>query len=245
MIKHFELNKTDSTNNFLKNKLRKENLSAFSSVSATYQSSGKGQIGNSWQSKAGKNLLFSYVIYPYIKPENAFYISKYVAVSISQILENFTPGITIKWPNDILYKNKKLAGILIENNFAKRRIKQSIIGIGINVNQENFPAELPAAVSLFQILNVKKHITELKHQILNRMIKNYSLVEYRNFECLDKLYHEKLYRCGQKTLFETDGNQFTAVPVKVQPDGKLLLRFKNNTTKEFDLKQIKFAGLSS
>ena len=113
---------------------------------------GKGQVGNSWESEAGKNLMFSVLLHPDFVPANQqFLISQISALAVQQMLETFVKPISVKWPNDIYWNDKKICGMLIENDIAGTKLINSIIGIGININQKKFISNAPNPVSLTQI----------------------------------------------------------------------------------------------
>lgn len=131
-----KMEETLSTNDHLAQLCRDNKAEEFYTVVTNYQTDGKGQRGNTWEAERGKNILFSIVIYPTaLEAKNQFYLSMLTAVSIVAALEKYTDGFSIKWPNDIYWKEKKIAGILIENEVQGKYIAQSIIGIGLNVNQ--------------------------------------------------------------------------------------------------------------
>jgi BirA family biotin operon repressor/biotin-[acetyl-CoA-carboxylase] ligase len=164
-----------STNSFLKEHY--QGKSQFTVVTADFQSAGRGQRGNSWESEPGKNLLMSMLYYPEvtIRPQEQFRISKAVAVATVEVLEDMLasvphPEVCIKWPNDIYIGNGKVAGVLIENTIADGgRIAMSIIGIGLNVNQLEFRSDAPNPVSLIQYLGMETDLDELTRTLRNRI----------------------------------------------------------------------------
>ena len=153
-----ELDVVDSTNNYA------------SKLVANFQGEGKGQRGNVWSSEPGKNLTFSLVLNPKrVAPSEAFVISKIVSLAICKYLESvIDEDVFIKWPNDIYVGEKKICGILIENQFKGNNFEYAIIGIGLNVNQTNFQ-NLPRVTSLFleskKELDLKSVLTELLKSI--------------------------------------------------------------------------------
>ncbi|MDR1090524.1 MAG: biotin--[acetyl-CoA-carboxylase] ligase, partial [Prevotella sp.] len=163
-----------STNNALseinKKKPQEENTILWSD----FQSAGKGQRGNKWESEKGKNLLFSILLYPEIKANEQFIISQVVSLAVAGCLLNYTEDITIKWPNDIYWKEKKICGILVGNVLEGDYIKQSIAGIGININQTLFVSDAPNPVSLKQITGEKYNIFEILDKVRVNIL-NYNL----------------------------------------------------------------------
>ena len=123
------LEETDSTNRYLKQLVREERPEEGSLVIADYQTEGRGQMGNSWYSGRGDNLLFSLLIYPRQLPANeSFILSRVTSLALKNLLDSFTDDIRIKWPNDIYWKDKKIAGILIENDIQGKEIDNTVIG---------------------------------------------------------------------------------------------------------------------
>lgn len=143
------INETNSTNNYLQSLCSEQKVEELTVIVADFQTSGRGQRGNSWESDPGKNLLFSTVIFPeFLEARRQFLISQIISLAIKEELDTYTSDISIKWPNDIYWKEKKICGMLIENDLMGRNINQSIAGIGININQEIFHSSAPNPVSL-------------------------------------------------------------------------------------------------
>jgi biotin-(acetyl-CoA carboxylase) ligase len=143
------LDETASTNQYLSqlcNQLQ-ESVAELTTVTAEFQTAGKGQRGNTWEAEEGKNLLFSFVLYPsFLEARRQFILSQIVSLAIKEELSRWSDEITIKWPNDIYWKDKKICGILIENDLSGHHIRRSIAGIGININQEVFNSDAPNPV---------------------------------------------------------------------------------------------------
>ena len=138
------ISETNSTNNYLQTLCARQKVEELTTVVADFQTSGRGQRGNSWESEPLKNLLFSFVLFPdFLEARCQFLISQIISLAIKEELSTYTEDISIKWPNDIYWKEKKICGILIENDLMGRNICQSIAGIGININQEEFYSPAP------------------------------------------------------------------------------------------------------
>ena len=130
--KIIRLVETDSTNNYLREQSAKARLPEGSLVIADFQTAGKGQVGNSWESEAGKNLMFSILLYPDFLPANRqFLISQIASLSVKETLEKYTDSVTVKWPNDIYWKDRKICGMLIENDLSGQHLYCSVVGIGL------------------------------------------------------------------------------------------------------------------
>ena len=148
-ITHFKT--LESTNQYLQNLLN-EGVDIVNNIVVTdFQTSGKGQGKNVWQSEDGKNLLFSVALdMSFLKAENQFLLTQMVSVTMINVLKKYLPeeSLFIKWPNDIYFKDKKIAGILIKNEIKGMMMGTSIIGIGLNVNQTSFDENLPNPISM-------------------------------------------------------------------------------------------------
>lgn len=218
------LEETTSTNSYLKDLLREQNLEEGSVVVADFQTAGRGQVGNSWYSSKGENLLFSLLIYPTEIPANEqFIISRIVSLAIKNTLDQFADDIRIKWPNDIYWKDKKIAGILIENSLQGKVIENSIIGIGLNLNQQIFPMELPNPVSLRQITATEHD----KDYILDLLTKEFFLL-YRSLQqgekqVIEDEYMLDLYRVNGYYWYEDVNGRFQAKIDNVLSSGHLVL----------------------
>lgn len=231
---------TASTNTFLQEMMRQDKLPEGFLLYTDFQTAGKGQPGNTWESENEKNLLFSMLLYPYyIKVNEQFILSEITSLAIRKVLEKYTDDICIKWPNDIYWKDKKIAGILIENSLFRDRIDTCIIGIGLNVNQEVFISNAPNPVSLRQItgndINREILLMEIQAELLN-IYQNYS-PEFIHQEYLNNLYR----RNGFHRYAETTANTvFDAEIEDVLPDGRLILRIQAGEIRTFYFKEIQF-----
>jgi len=150
---------------------------------ADEQTEGRGQWENKWHSKPNENLLSSILIQENIPIENSFYLSMIAALSLYNLLIDEVDGdLCVKWTNDLYYKDKKIAGILIDNAMKGDKIIRSIIGIGLNLNETNFPNELPNPVSLKQITGK------------NYDIENFGIKLYNEFQSLFFKFQQGFYR---------------------------------------------------
>ena len=231
------IKETLSTNALLWDMLRKEQLPEGFVIHTDFQSAGKGQTGNSWEAERGKNLLFSLALYPQrIPSDELFLISQIVSLAIKKVLEKYTNDIEVKWPNDIYWKDKKLAGILIENSFQAKKVK-TVIGIGLNVNQKTFMSDAPNPVSLLQItgrsLNRKQLLKSISKNILE-------LYQELNTETIRSEYSGILYRRDGFHTYKTETETFNAKIVTVYPDGKLELETQSGERKGFYFKEVQF-----
>ncbi|MBO4667356.1 MAG: biotin--[acetyl-CoA-carboxylase] ligase [Bacilli bacterium] len=165
---HFD--EIDSTNNYLKNSYQL--LDNFTFVSADYQNKGKGRNDRVWESNKGSNLMFSILIKDPKLIEISSLLSLYSAVEISKLLESFgINNVSIKWPNDVLVNDKKICGILLEGQLPN----YVVIGIGLNVNQKEFPSNLRRpATSISNELNKYINLEELKETLFPSIVNNFN-----------------------------------------------------------------------
>lgn len=227
-----------STNVLLRELLCQYDLAEGCLVRTDFQTSGKGQTGNSWESEAGKNLLFSMLLYPTsIAIDQQFILSQIVSLAIKSVLDKFAEGFSIKWPNDIYYLDKKIAGILIENSIQGASLKHSIIGVGLNVNQKAFQSDAPNPVSLGQIVGKKLARKQILEDIYNEIITMYSLLDK---EKIRALYFQQMYRNDGYNLYEADNLTFEAKIISVAADGKLMLCTRQGEERGFYFKEVSF-----
>lgn len=232
------IKQTSSTNALLWEMIHEKSLPEGTVVNTDFQTSGKGQIGNSWESEAAKNLLFSMVIYPkQIPPDQLFLISQLVSVAIKEVLDRYCDNISIKWPNDIYWNDKKLAGILIENSLQGNKIKAVVIGIGLNVNQQKFFSNAPNPVSLKQITGKSINRKQLLKGIIQNILDLYTNLDV---EKIRHKYAESLYRKDGFHSYCSENETFQAEISDIHPDGQLELKTKSGEQKYFYFKEVQF-----
>jgi BirA family transcriptional regulator, biotin operon repressor / biotin---[acetyl-CoA-carboxylase] ligase len=238
MKNNFYIKQTNSTNALLWRMIREESLPEGFVVQTDFQTGGKGQIGNSWESEAGKNLLFSMVLYPYhIVPDQQFLLSQIVSLGIKKALDEYTEDITVKWPNDIYWNDKKLVGILIENSLQGNRIKSVVIGIGLNVNQLEFVSDAPNPVSLQQITGRRINRKLLLARICRNILELYAGLDIKKIRAA---YAGSLYRKEGFYAYSTETESFQAKIIQVHLDGQLELETEAGERKGFYFKEVKF-----
>lgn len=230
-----------STNSFAREMFRENPGMSPTCIWAEKQLEGRGQRGSSWNSEAGRNLTFS-VIYPApaVAPARQFALSAAVATGIVEALEKYAiPKLMVKWPNDIMSANYKIGGLLIENVITDGRIAAVIIGLGLNVNQENFPG-LPAAGSLRKATGREYDLNEVLEGILEKMEEKLNKVSDAAAEGILKEYKKKLFRMKIPSTFQLpDGSLFTGRIIDVSFSGKLIVETENDSFREYDLKEVK------
>ncbi|MDP2088916.1 MAG: biotin--[acetyl-CoA-carboxylase] ligase [Flavobacteriaceae bacterium] len=238
-----KLNAIDSTNEFLKRLKRETPLIDFTVVTAEFQTKGKGQMDTVWDSESGKNLMVSVLKkLDHLDVSLQFYISIATSLAVYKTLKQFIPEkLAVKWPNDILSDNYKIAGILIENSVTGHQISNTIIGIGINVNQLNFSSAIQKVTSLQLLLKAEVNRDLVLNLLLINLENELSRVIQYDFEALKNEYESLLYKKGIPTMFEDHRNsKFAGIIKSVSESGKLTVEIENNGLKSFSLKEIKF-----
>lgn len=236
-----ELDTVDSTNNYAQQMLQNKKLEDGTVIIAHKQLSGKGQQGNLWESKEGENLTFSIILYPdFIPPEEQFYLSKAISLGVVDYLKTEIDNVRIKWPNDIYVDDRKIAGILIENSITRNLISNSIIGIGLNVNQSVFPAHLPNPTSMK--LKAAKHfnINSVLKLLLTFIENRYLQLAIDRIKPLNADYLSNLYRFNEFQLYKANDEQFEAKIVDIEDYGRLVLVNRNGEFSSYDFKEISF-----
>ena len=225
------ISSTNSTNSLVKEMLAKgEWPHTERYLYAGYQTAGRGQTGNGWESEANKNVLCSILLPP---NKNLYFLNIAVSVAIIRLLGG---QYTIKWPNDIYYNDKKLAGILLENAIVGSEIKYSIAGIGLNVNQTVFVSNAPNPVSLKQITGKEYNIDQWMKDLFEAI--NSVLNEPE--ELVWSEYKTHLYRREGYWPFEDQEGRFEAHIEDVLPTGEIVLRDKNGQIHQYGFKHIKY-----
>ncbi|WP_333876777.1 biotin--[acetyl-CoA-carboxylase] ligase [Flavobacterium sp.] len=235
-----KLDAIDSTNDYLKQLNREKWLENYTAVMAHEQTRGKGQMGSTWESEPGKNLTVSVLV----KDLPTDMVSVYdfnVAVALACIALLAFYGIektNIKWPNDIMAENKKVGGILIENQFKSNGYYTSIVGFGLNLNQTDFE-HLPQANSLTNITKQTYVIDEVAEKFVKLLKLHLLLFPERVTEAWFR-YNELLFKRDKPSAFEAvSGRRFMGIIREVSKDGKLVVLLDDDREVQFDLKEVK------
>ena len=234
-----QLEQTDSTNSHLLRLLNEGKLPEGAVVVTQKQEQGRGQRGTSWQSEAGSNLTLSVLLYPtFLKPGEQFALSKIISLAVLDFISSISNS-KIKWPNDIYIENKKVAGILIENSVSGNSISHSIVGIGININQEKFSAELLNPTSLKLISGKTFDLDSCVQQLCSSIEKKYLQLRNHSKE-IDSDYLKKLYRFDEFANYNYKGEKLKAKITGVSKIGKLILEKESGEKLECDFKEVEF-----
>lgn len=230
-----------STNYSLRELIREGALPEGSVVVADFQTGGRGQIGNVWESEAGKNLTFSVVLYPDCIPAGSqFLISQITALSVKETLDNYVNDVTIKWPNDIYWNDRKICGMLIENDLSGNNIYCSVIGIGINLNQAIFRGDAPNPVSLTQITGGNYDRDEVLNCFLRIFYAYYLQLLQDKQEDIRLAYQSALYRKQGYYLYKDEEGEFEAVIYAIEPTGHLVLQLQDGSRRRYAFKEVTY-----
>ena len=230
------IDETDSTNRWLaEHRTEGQNPCV---VVADYQTAGRGCGTNKWESERGKNLLFSMLIHPTeIAINKQFMVSMAVANSIAAVVAKYvtSQAVSVKWPNDIYVGDKKICGILIENRLQGGVIKDSIIGVGLNVNQLCFVSDAPNPVSMANITGRQFD----REQLLQELLEAFQQ-EWADLEGVRERYLQQLYRRKGFFRYRDAYGECTAEIVTVEADGHLVLQDVDGRTNRYAFKEIQF-----
>jgi BirA family biotin operon repressor/biotin-[acetyl-CoA-carboxylase] ligase len=229
-----------STSSFLKELAAKQDLEEETILVAKEQTAGRGQVGTQWESEAGKNLTFSMLFYPRFLPvKNSFLLSEMIALGVKEVLDTYCSPVSIKWPNDIYFRDQKLAGILIENEITGQILSQSVTGTGININQEIFRSGAPNPVSLKQITGKDTDLDDLLEKLSKTIGKRYEQLRTGESESIIRDYHASLYRKDGFYPYRDKDHTFLARIESVGNDGLLHLRSDKGEKRSYAFKAVK------
>lgn len=223
-IKHDSLASTSST---LLDLLGQEELTEGTVVIADYQDAGRGQGEHTWESRRGENLLMSQLLFPaFLSAKWQFHLSRVASLALCDALKNLGIDTQIKWPNDILSKRGKIAGILIEHSITAGNISRTIVGLGLNLNQTEFPSfHLPAS-SLSLETGITFDVSEVGELVEDCLKSRYQDLKEGRYELLEKDYMDLLYKAAQPTIFKAGEEVFEGTIKGVNNFGELMVEHK-------------------
>ena len=235
------LKKTSSTNAFASNFIANSNPKGNFSIYSYNQTSGKGQIGRYWYSGEGNNLALTLVLtHSHLRVSEQFLLNIAISLGVLRFLSDHLTDyrLSIKWPNDIYVEDKKIAGILIQNQLRSHQITRSIIGVGLNVNEAEFPSDIPNPISMFQLLNKKQNLLNCKCQLEKHILSFLNKMQIAK-KLQRSMYLNHLYRKNKKHSFDINGKHCEAEIVDVSEEGKLVLMIEGKK-QEFNFRELKF-----
>ncbi len=244
-VKYFHVDETDSTNLEVVRQVsalgmeEREGYGCFV-VSAEFQTAGRGQRGNRWESERGSNLLFSVLLYPEgVVAGRQFVLSQAMSVAVCRALNGLLGGFGIKWPNDIYYGDSKVCGTVIETTWRGDRVDRCIMGVGINANQEEFRGDAPNPVSLCRILGHPVDCRILLRRVVGLFLDMLPLMHTDGADGIAALYRDMLIRKDGLYRYRDAGGEFEARMVGVEPDGRLVLCDTGGRVRRYMFKEVK------
>ncbi len=235
----FHVEKTTSTND----DARRAEFREGDIIWAEHQSAGRGQRGHTWTSPEGENLTFSLVLEPTFLPvADQFMLLEIIALALCDTFKEFDIATRIKWTNDIYWNDRKLVGILIEHNYSGNRLSRTIVGIGINVNQEVFDPALPNPVSMRQITRRTYDREEVLNTFHRAMMTRYEQLRRGESDPIQRDYHRNMYRLGELHTFRElpSREEIRASIQGVRPTGELILKKEDGTLHEYLFREVEF-----
>ncbi len=236
-----EFSHLDSTNDYCRQIAGKEKLEEGTVVWAKHQVKGRGQGNSIWESEGGQNLTFSIILEPlFLEPSDLFMLSMTASLGIACFLREHIRDVSIKWPNDIYAGSKKIGGILIESSVMESRVRYSIAGIGINVNQRVFASHLPNAVSLAQLTSRSYPLRETLISICSGIGSWYRLLQKGESGKIRNAYTRQLYRLNESHFFLEKNIRFRASVRGVDKFGRLALEDEDGFIRHYGMKEVEF-----
>ncbi|GAL84084.1 hypothetical protein MYP_1312 [Sporocytophaga myxococcoides] len=231
-----------STNEIAAEMVQSPNITEGTTIIANFQTAGKGQRGNSWESQEGKNLMFSIILKPsFLSPTEQFQLNMTISLAVSEFLTTYLgKKIKVKWPNDIFFEDKKICGILIQNFIKSSKIETSIVGIGININQIEFSEG--RATSLAKVLLKEFDRNVLLNEFLIILEKNYLKLRNGGVESLKNRYIDNLYKAGEISFYKTKESVFKGMIIGIDEIGQLLIK-ENDDIHSFQFKEVEFLNI--
>lgn len=239
-IKHIHLPETTSTNDFLR-AYRGEEGSLLTCVSTDFQTAGRGQGSNRWESERGRNLTFSVLCRPQgVPPMRQFVLLEACSLALRDVLARRSEGFSVKWPNDIYWHDLKISGTLSECDIVRGFVSKCILGVGLNVNQRRFLGDAPNPVSLFHIVGGETPRDGLLTELLAELAIYINKVNEGRYPEIDEAYHASLYRLGEWHDYEDGTGRFEGRLLGVAPTGHLRIEDKEARVRQYAFKELRF-----
>ncbi len=204
---------------------------------------GRGTGENSWESEPGKNLTISVILQPhFLEPSQQFALTEMISLALFDAVERRLghDPLRIKWPNDLYFNNKKLAGVLVQNRIKASQLDFSVIGIGLNVNQKKFFSDAPNPASLIHFSKKEESLFGLLNEILKQLGYYYEKIK-TDIKSLEGLYLQKLYRMSEWAEYSDEAGIFTAKITGIDRYGRLLMTDRQGNPRVYGFKEVKFS----
>lgn len=238
-LKRFDI--LASTNDFAVDLAKSDKPDEGTVIMADFQTKGKGQKYTTWISDKGSNLTLSILLYPsFLDPAKNFYLSMALSLGIVDMLQTYNISASIKWPNDIFTNTGKIAGILIENAIQKNKIKYSVLGLGLNVNQEIFPEDIQNPTSMKTELKTASDRETVLKKLLESVEHRLKKLYHLDLKMIKAQYEQKMLFRNQLKRYYTDDEVFSGTIKGVNDAGQLLIADESNTIRTFNFKEVRY-----
>ena len=225
-----------SSTNAVLLEMSKKSAKSWTAIWTSDQTQGKGYAGNVWTSEKNQNIAVSLLIVNDLNYSELIYFNQWVCNCICELLGNYSNEVFVKWPNDIIIKNKKVCGVLIETYKSDNQMN-IIIGIGLNVNQEDY-SHLPKAGSIFTQTGKKLDLEEILSDLLTKLESSYDFIQNKDWNSIIETYNSNLFRKNKVSAFQSENQIFNGIIQEVNELGLLKVKLENNEFKEFKHKEI-------
>jgi len=229
-----------STNDMALQALRQKEAGEGSIFITNHQTRGKGQRGNSWETKPGENLTFSLVLQPkFLDLSEQFVLNIAISNAIRRCFQEYVPGLLVKWPNDLVVPGfGKIGGILIENLVGSSGWDYAVVGIGVNINQNQFAS--PQATSLSLVTGNSYPLEELFKLLITHVEQAYIALKKGKNAILTSEYLQHLYLIEEWTIFKVGEQELEGKIIGLTETGNLLLELPTGQQRSFGIKELTF-----
>ena len=234
----YHINNTTSTND----EARGERYEHMDVIWSEHQTEGRGQRGHSWHSTEGENLTFSVVLHPTFLPiVEQFLLSEVVALALVDAMAEYGIECRIKWTNDIYARDSKLVGVLIEHSLAGDTLARTIVGIGLNVNQTEFPSDLPNPTSMALQRSAMFDREEVLRCFMRKLEEWYDVLSSGNKQLVESTYVSRVYHLLEEHPYMLPSGEIIRARIRgVRPSGELILEHHDGIVREYAFKEIEF-----
>jgi BirA family biotin operon repressor/biotin-[acetyl-CoA-carboxylase] ligase len=236
---HFHFEQLDSTNNYASTIAKLPETQSGTAITADFQAEGRGQRDNKWLAAPGSAFLGTIILKTTINAEDIFFLSKWSALQVAKtLIQHNIENVSIKWPNDIYVKGKKIGGILIENSWSDQHLHYSLLGIGINISNQNLENATCLSNHTQELPSTSSFLKKLRNQMANDLF----LLEEKKWIEIDSLYHQILFQKDEIKNYQIakDQSKFSGKIIQVEADGKLIIEKEDQSKLGFYMKEVIF-----